>query len=49
MCNEKVRFNGHQPLQTPINVVLGDSQNLQAVGLGDIVLTMNLPIELYPL
>ena len=43
MYNKKARFSSCQPLQTPTNVVLGDGRNLQAVGYGDIVLTMNLP------
>ena len=43
MCNEEARFSSYQPLQTPMNVALGDGQNLKVVGRGDIALTMNLP------
>ena len=43
MCNEKTSFSNYQTLDTPLNVVLGDGRNLQAIGHGDIVLKMNLP------
>ena len=36
-------FTDLQPLPTLLNVVLGDGRNLQAVGRGKVILTMNLP------
>ena len=43
MCNEETTFSNYQTLDTPLNVILGDGQNLQAIGHGHIVLKMNLP------
>ena len=43
MCNEETSFSNYQTLDTPLNVIVGDGRNLQAIGCGDIVLKMNLP------
>ena len=42
MCNNESIFTDLQPLPAPLNVMLGDGQNLQAVGCGKVNLTMNL-------
>lgn len=43
MCNKESMFADLHPLPTPLNVMLGDGRSLQAVGCGNVTLTMNLP------
>ncbi len=43
LCNNEVTFRDLQALNSPLSVTLGEGQNLQAVGRGNVVLTMNLP------
>ena len=42
MCNNEAMFSELRALHSPLNITLGDGQNLQGVGRGNIVLTMNL-------
>ena len=42
MCNNEAMFSELRALHSPLNVTLGDGRNLQGVGRGNIVLTMNL-------
>ena len=43
MCNDEAMFSHLRALRSPLNVTLGDGRNLQAVGRGNVVLTMKLP------
>jgi len=43
MCNQKMLFSHYQALKTPLNVMLGDGQSLQAIGQGSVMLKMKLP------
>ena len=43
MCNNEVMFSDLRALHSPLNITLGDGRNLQAVGCGNVVLTMNPP------
>ena len=43
ICNTETMFNNFRALRNPVNITLGDGQNLQAVGRGNVTLTMNLP------
>ena len=42
MCNNEAMFGELRALHSALNVTLGDGRNLQGVGRGNIVLTMNL-------
>ena len=43
MCNDEAMFSDLRALRSLLNVTLGESRNLQAVGRGNVVLTMKLP------
>ena len=43
MCNKESMFCELQALPTPLNVTLGDGRKLEAVGRGNVHLTVNLP------
>ena len=38
VCNDPATFSDLQPLSVPLNITLGDSRNVQAVGQGNEVL-----------
>ena len=42
MGNDAAMFTDLRPLPRPLNVMLGDGQNVQAVGQGNVILMMNL-------
>ena len=43
MYNEETSFSNNQTLDTPLNIIFGDGENLQAIRRGDTVLKINLP------
>ena len=43
MCNNEAMFSDLRALRSPLDVTLGDGRNLQAVGRGNVVLSMKLP------
>ena len=43
MCNKESMFTAVETLPTPMSAMLSDGRNLQAVGHGNVTLTMHLP------